>query len=727
MSHTVTYDTNDGWLYAEHYCNDGWTTRIGDDLTTRSMQEPVHYPHVQPAVKPIESTIRETSFDFETRSTVDLKKSGVYVYAESEETDVWCLAFKEPDDIDVSIWTPADALFDTNVHRRLVDIASAGRGCRAWNAAFERIIWREIMVKRYGLPEITLERWVCTAAEAAALALPRALENAARVLGVSEQKDMEGSRLMLQMARPRNSAARKKDASIAPIWWDDREKVARLSDYCKQDVRTELAVAKKIRRLTASEREAYLLDQRVNDRGIMIDDELIGTMQTLGAEATRRANADLRQWTKGKVEAVTKPRDIVSWLNDLQFDEEEVLSIAKDKIDLLLAKDNLPEAAREVLKLRIDAGKSSVSKLMRMLQFACRDRRMRGLLLYHGAGTGRWSGKGPQIQNFPARSWMLSIDKHVVEHMLPLVRAAGFDSIDLAWPVLEVLALCLRACLRAAPGKKFVGGDFSQIEVRVLMWLAGQQDVLDRFTNKVDPYIPMAAAIYKIALEMVEKTHRDMGKRAILGCGFGMGAAKFVVTSWKEGRQIISEEFAQHVVDTYREENDMVPALWKQLNWAAVQAVKNPGKVFYAADGKLRFSVRGDFLWIVLPSGKRMLAYYKPEVRGMMTPWGEMRDTVLYWGENAKRQWVRQKTYGGFWAENVTQATARDLMLEAMLRAEDVGYAVVGTVHDELLCEVDEDFGSAADFKESVMLPLSDWADGIPVNADCEERAFFGK
>jgi DNA polymerase len=180
--------------------------------------------------------IEEVSFDFETRATVDLKKSGVYVYAESAETDIWCLAFKEPWAVEVSLWTPADALFDTDVHKRLVSIAASGCGCRAWNAAFERIIWRSIMVPRYGLPEIALERWVCTAAEAAAISLPRALENAARVLNVSQQKDMEGSRLMMQMARPRNAAARKKDPTVKPIWWDEPEKRRRLESYCKQDV-----------------------------------------------------------------------------------------------------------------------------------------------------------------------------------------------------------------------------------------------------------------------------------------------------------------------------------------------------------------------------------------------------------------------------------------------------------------------------------------------------------
>ncbi|HJQ13053.1 MAG TPA: DNA polymerase [Gemmatimonadaceae bacterium] len=673
--------------------------------------------------------ISDISFDFETKSTIELPKVGVYVYAECPHTDVWCLAFKAPEDADVSLWTPGDALRDSPTHQKLVAYAnSVSRNCRAWNAAFERIIWREIMVKRYGLPEIALARWVCTAAEAAALSLPRALENAARVLGCAQQKDNEGHRIMLQVCRPRNSAKLKNGIETKPIWWgNDEGKLDHLFRYCKQDVRTEIAVAEKIRRLTASEREAYLLDQRINDRGVLIDLPLIETMKGMSAYAISQTNKELRAWTKGKVDKVTKPKDIVQWLNELQFDEDEVLSIAKDKIELLLARDDLPEAAREVLKLRMDAGKSSVSKLKRMVEYACRDLRMRGLLLFHGAGTGRWSGKGPQVQNFPARSYWLSVDKDLVEHYLPLVRAGDIDRIELVFPLLEVLALSLRACLRAAPGKKFVGGDFAAIEARVLAWLAGQDDLIALFAKGADVYKPLAAQIYDVPVSEVTKSQRDMGKRARLGCGFGMGAEKFVATAWKEGRQIISLEFAEHVIEVYRDESDKITALWRELNNAALEAVRNPGRVVFAADGKLRFSVRGEFLWIVLPSGKRMLAYHRPVIRSVMTPWGEKRDTVFFWGENSTtKQWTLQKSYGGFWAENVTQAAARDLMLEAMFRAEEHKYSIVLTCHDELLSEVDESFGSVKEF-ESLMIQRPTWAPSLPIAAECEERSFYGK
>lgn len=668
----------------------------------------------------------DVSLDFETRSVVDLKKAGVYPYAAHHHTGIWCLAYALPGDDEVKLWTPEQVWLGGDEDDELRELAADGLVTfRAHNAQFEYVIWNTIMHKRYGFPRIEIERWYCTAAECAALALPRALDNVARVLGVSEQKDMKGAGLMLRMAKPRNAAAMKKDPTLEPTWWDEPERLARLYEYNKQDVRTERAVAEKIRRLSPRERAVWLADARINERGVMIDRPLIDTMMRMGDAITKRTNAELRRITNGRVEGVTKPKDIVAWLNDLQFDDDEIASIAKDKIDLLLAKENLPDAAREVLGLRVEAGKSSVAKLQRMLQFACADDRMRGLLLYHGASTGRWSGKGPQVQNFPARSPWLSVDKDLVEHMLPFVRAGALDAIDICYPVLEVLALCLRACLRAAPGYRFIGGDFSQIEARVLAWLAGQMDLLTLFATGQDVYKPMAAAIYKVAVELVTKAQRDMGKRAILGCGYGMGWEKFIATSWKEARQVLDEAFAKRVIATYREKNDCIVALWHALDDAAISAVKQPGAVFYAADGKLAFTKRGDYLWIVLPS-KRLLAYHKPEIRIERTPWGADKETVTFYGENQKRQWVRQKTYGGFWAENVTQAIARDLMAEAMLRAEDRGYPIVLTVHDELLAEVPEGFGSAKEFTD-IMCFLPAWAEGLPVKAEVGEMQYYGK
>ncbi|HZR03912.1 MAG TPA: hypothetical protein VFA81_12150, partial [Burkholderiales bacterium] len=241
------------------------------------------------------------SIDFETRATVDLRESGVYPYAAHRHTDIWCMAWAF-DEEEPEIWEPLQCDRDQCAypdHRSYIpsdiyDHIAAGGEIRAWNAAFERIIWREIMVKRYGAPAIKDEQFVCSAAEAAAMALPRSLDECASVLKVDSQKDKEGYALMLRMSRPRRwergGTHGPADAADVPIWWDDAGKFQRLCEYCKQDVRTERSIVKALRRLVPREREVYLLDQRINDRGVHLDRQLVVAAKGIVEEGVERAN-----------------------------------------------------------------------------------------------------------------------------------------------------------------------------------------------------------------------------------------------------------------------------------------------------------------------------------------------------------------------------------------------------------------------------------------------------
>lgn len=647
----------------------------------------------------------DVSCDFETRSTIDLRKSGVYPYAAHPSTDVWCFSFYAPDLDDILTWRPG---MPQGVLGELA--ANPDVIFRAWNAQFERIIWREIMVKRYGFPDIPLERWRCTAAEAAACSLPRGLDNCARVLGVVEQKDKQGSNLMLRMAKPRRFLP---DGS--PEWWDTPDRVARLIAYNVQDVRTEMAVKRCVRDLTPSELEVYRLDQRINDRGVMLDRPLAVAVRDLAAEAASRANAELSEVTAGRVAGVTKRNDILAFL---QSEGAETEKVDKEAVRALLAGDNLTEAARRVLELRAEAGKSSVSKVDKMFSCAGADDRMRGLLLYHGAGTGRWAGRLIQPQNLPARSKALGDGFKAAAWREPVL-AHEFDTIDLSHPVLEVLSMQLRPCLCAAPGMRFIGADFAAIEARVLAWLAGEQWLLDAFAKGKDAYRLMAADIYRKPADLIGKpsTERDMGKRVILGCGFGMGWKKFILTCAKDD-VVIEDADAQRIIDTYRDKNARIKAFWYELERAAVAAVKAPGEKFYAAGNKLVFTKRGDYLWIVLPGRNRALAYHKPRIVEKTTPWGSKQEAVRFWGEESTtRKWMPMDLYGGLLAENVTQAVARDLMVDAMFRLEDAGYSTILSVHDELLTEVPLDFGSVDDL-EQLMSETPPWAHGCPVAAE---------
>ena len=349
------------------------------------------------------------SIDFETRSTVDLTKSGVYRYTEDPTTDIVCMAFAFGDE-DVEVWTPPsgqceawcetakvpDAECDcfNEIPWRIVEWIEAGQPLRAHNAQFERILWRDVLGPRYGFPVPTLEQWHCTAAEAAAMALPRHLALAAKALSLPMQKDEGGHRLMLQMCKPRKV---EKDGTI--IWWDDADRMGRLIEYCKQDVRTERAVAARVRRLDKRERAIYLLDQKINDRGIRLDVPLIEAAQSVVESALVDANREIAKVTKGAVSGVTKVADLTQWL---QQQGVEVEDVRKSTIrDLLADSDALDDHVQEALTLRQEAGKSSTAKLKSMQACRCSDDRARGLLLYHGATTGRWSGKLIQPQNFP--------------------------------------------------------------------------------------------------------------------------------------------------------------------------------------------------------------------------------------------------------------------------------------------------------------------------------------
>lgn len=313
------------------------------------------------------------SIDLETRSTVDLRKSGVYAYAAHPDTDIWVLCYAL-DDGPVRRWFPGEALPDD-----LADHIRGGGKLRAWNANFERVLWREVVVPHHGWPNPTLDQWYCTAACAATMSLPRSLDEAARVLGLNFRKDKEGAGLMMRMCRPRSKAA---DGS--PIWWSDPARLERLADYCAQDVVVERELASKLRPLDPGERDIFLLDARINDRGVLLDRVLVDAAQGIVTEATARLNEQLRQTTGGHVAAATKSADLTRWLAGQGVDTD---SVAKSTVQALLKNDRINGAARQALELRSDAAKSSTAKLRAMQAAACPDGRIRGTLLYHGAGT----------------------------------------------------------------------------------------------------------------------------------------------------------------------------------------------------------------------------------------------------------------------------------------------------------------------------------------------------
>jgi DNA polymerase bacteriophage-type len=634
------------------------------------------------------------SVDFETRSAVDLTKAGVYRYAEDPTTDILCMAFAFDDEDDVHVWA-RDAYIAAGAVQRVFDHVRNGGEMRAHNAQFERILWREVLGPRCGFPIPTLEQWHCTAAEAAAMALPRSLEMAATALNLPVKKDAEGRRLMLQMCKPRRV---EEDGTL--VWWEDDDRIQRLIEYCKQDVRTERAIAKRLRRLSPKEREVYLLDQRINDRGIMLDVPLVEAAQRVVDEGMVEANRAIKKVTGGAVMGITKVADLTRWLQEQGVDADDV---RKSTVrDLLADPDDLDLAVQEALKLRQEAGKSSTSKLKSMQAARCTDDRVRGLLLYHGASTGRWSGKLIQPQNFPRGT------VKDVEDYIPLI-LEGQDAQAWADPPLAVVSSLLRSMLVASPGNVLMAGDYSQVEARILGWFAGEP-YGDR------EYERMAAAIFRVPLDDVTPEQRHVGKGTVLGCGYQMGWSKFQVQMAEQTGVWLEDEVAERAVRTYRTMKAGIPSLWRQTEAAAIRAVDTPGHVAAAGvQGNIRYVVRGQFLWCILPSG-RPLAYALPQVNEVETEWGTKRQLSFMGINTYTRKWQRNGTYGGHLVENVVQATARDVMAEAMLRLEAADYPVVLTVHDEVVSEVPE--GCSLDDFLALLRKSPQWASDLTLEVE---------
>ena len=632
------------------------------------------------------------SIDFETRSAVDLRKTGVYKYAADPSTDIWCMAYKAPWSDDVQVWQPGD-----EVDAYLEDWIRAGGLLSAWNANFERTIWNEIMVGRYQWPETRINQWRCTMAQASAMGLPRALGQAAAVLGVEEQKDKTGAALMLRMARPR-----KVNADGSYTWWNTKDKLDTLVAYCRQDVRTELSVAEVLNEMPDSERRLYQLDQRINDRGVALDVDLVHRVKALAANASTEIDAEIQRLTKGQVKAATNGMDLVAWLNSHGIATK---SVDKQTVARLLTSDKLHPVIREVLMLRQNGAKSSTAKYDAMLHAVNGDGRMRGLLVYHGAATGRWSGKLVQPQNFPRPQKK----QDELDEIIAKLKAGEDVSEHGAGTVLA--SDLLRSMLVAKDGHRLMFADYSAIEARVLAWIAGQHDLVETFRKGGDVYKEMASAIYNVDVENVTDGQRQVGKMAILGCGYGMGGKRFAEQCATMGIKVDEDE-AKRIVSVYREKNNRIAQYWRDVEQDFVDMVKEAGRV--------------GTVGLPLPSG-RSLTYHNPRIIQRETPWGAMRDTAQVDTLNSvTRQWVSQIIWGGLLTENVVQATARDLMATAMMALEVKGYNVILSVHDEIISEVPDNFGSLDEMID-IMTRVPAWAKDCPINAEGKEGKRYRK
>lgn len=624
------------------------------------------------------------SIDFETYSECDIKTAGGYNYAAHPSTEVLCMAWAI-DDEEPQLWLPGDS-----VPSRLLDtLKSPDTQVWAWNVAFERAVWQHKMIP-HGWPWIGTWQWNDTAALAATLALPRALGQCAQVLALDDQKDTRGRYLIQRLCKPYRGERR-----------TDQHLLDELYEYCKQDVMTERAIkdyVKQYKPMSDREREVWLLDQEINWRGLGIDVANVDNAINLIYRTAETLNAKAQEISGGVLPDVGSRARVMAWAKSRGY---SLTGYDKNAVLEALADPALPDDVRQVLEIRQTLGKASTSKYQAMQNLASeRDYRARGVFAYHGAQTGRWAGRGFQPQNLP-RPAFKDTDNciRLFKHLDPdLIEALYGDP-------MVALSSCLRGMIVPAEGNRFLVSDFSAIEARVLAWLADEQGPLDVFRTGGDIYCHAATGIYGREITPKDKDERQIGKVAVLALGYQGGVGAFQ-TMAKAYRVTVEDELADQIKVKWRKAHPKIVRFWFDLEEAAINAVKYRGHAFTA--GPITFKCHGDFLFAKLPSGRR-LAYYKPTIDNKLE----------FWGTDSKLggRWGHLSTYGGKLCENVTQAVARDLLAEAMLRLEAKGYWVVASIHDEIICEVKKGDGSLAEM-EATMCELPDWASGLPMDAE---------
>ena len=643
---------------------------------------------------------RILEMDIETFSDVDLIKCGVYAYADSPAFEVLLFAYSfdggETRVIDIAQGEElpgevAEAVFDGSVVKT------------AFNANFERTC-----LSKYFGRYLPPESWHCSAVQAAVLALPRSLEDVGAVLGLDERKMKEGKELIRYFCVPckptkANGGRRRNLPCHAPEKWE------LFKTYCMRDVDVEKAIRRKLYKfpIPEGEMELYRLDQRINDRGVLVDMGLV--RQAVVCERLHKEVVTRRAYELTGLENPNSVAQLKGWLGENGVEAE---SLSRKAVAELIEESD--GEVEELLRLRLLMAKTSVKKYEAMERSVCSDGRVHGLLQFYGANrTGRWAGRLVQVQNLP--------QNHIedLELARELVKQGNFEGVEMLYDSTpNVLSELIRTAFVPEPGCRFVVADFSAIEARVLAWLAGERWRLEVFSSHGKIYEASASAMFHVPIEEVTKGSplRQKGKIAELGLGYGGAAGALVSMGALE--MGLSEDDLPPLVAAWRRANPHITQFWWDVDKAAVEAVT---KRVGTRAGRIGFEYRSGILFVMLPSGRK-LAYVKPRLA--VNKFG--REGLTYEGISENKKWGRIETYGPKLVENIVQGTARDLLAEAMLRVERKGYPIVMHCHDEIIAEVPEGMGSVEEMCE-VMAVRPSWAEGLPLRADGYECPFYQK
>ncbi len=705
--------------------------------------------------------------DFETRSKCDLKKHGAYLYSLDPTTQPTCLAFKlHGVGGEVILLNFEEINRPWKNHSKLIREAwsyyvTHDFEFSAHNSYFERCIYDNIMVKRYGWPEIDPRLRRCTAAKAAACALPRSLAGAGEAMKLITQKDYRGYAAMMATCKPTRQwkawhDLQEKIASGARITEKSRQKAKLpepkvfldpedapdvwqvLYDYCVIDVRAEEELDDALPDLIPKEQEIWFLNQELNWRGLRIDIPTVKKIVGIMGEESKKKLKELDSLTMG---LVTKPNSVKSIMAFLEIEGVKLPNLRKQTVEDKLNDFDLSKDMHRLLELRKALSLTSTNKYKSFIARAGSDNRVRDILMYHGASTGRDTGTGIQPHNFPRGIIKISKDRPYA-HVENVIECEPEMLQLLYGPSLSMLfSSILRNMIVPSKGHELFVADFSKIEVAVCWWLADNKPGLKILNAGLDPYIYMAAANTGRPYQDFndESPERQLGKAQVLGCQFGMQGDKFHKTAWDMHRLKLTRKQSILAVQNYRKANPRVPELWKEYEKAAVDAVENAPLVFGA--GHCKFFLNSRFLWIELPSGRR-LAYREPQLAMRYREFDKPvldddeepildkqgnpitekvitgpHKTLEFWAVNSKtKKWNVERTWGGTLTENLVQAIARDLMMLGILRLEKSGYKALLTVHDEALCEKPKGEGDLKEFVEILCSPPK-WADGCPIQA----------
>ena len=646
--------------------------------------------------------------DFETRSRYDLKVGGVYNYAQDASTEVLCMSYAF-DDEPVRTWLP--------IHPFPEAVANFKGQIRAHNAAFERLIFWYVLQLNY-----ELSQFYCTAAQARANCLPGSLEDIGRALGAGMRKDHRGAALIRQLSIPKPDGTFRSDPDL----------MAEMIAYCEQDVRAMRAASQAMRDLSDAELADYQVNERINDRGVLVDVLLCRAAITYAEQELTDIEQLVVEITEGALTSVRSPR-MREWVAErLGPEARKLMTVYKDgekktsidkavRANLLAVTDpeQVPPDVADVIQCADDLWASSVAKFNRLANLAdVEDHRVRGAFVFAGgSATGRASSYGAQVHNFTRRTLG---NADAVRHSM--VRGHSIVP-EYGRRVTDVLKGMLRPALIPTRGHVFVVADWSAIEARATPWLSAdlQADtVLDVFRAGGDIYKREAAGIYNTTVEAITDEQRQIGKVAILSLGFAGGIGAFAAMGRGYGITM-SESDAQRIVNAWRRANPWALRYWQLLENAYMRAMRNPGHEFSA--GRVTYLYDKLHLWYMLPSG-RVLNYpfarlEEDGVSYLKAAWKPAADAT---------EWPRARLWRGLACENITQATANDLLRESLRELDRRGLSTVLHVHDEIVLECPED---AADVTvatlRSVMCTAPAWAEGFPLKADVKVMKRYGK